>query len=146
MAVSVSMGVVVPVPVIVVVPMGVPVVMSVVMMMAKSHHSNHIHSQTQTAHDEELTEPLRLRTLPESLKRLKRDLHAEKPDELLIRVLLLQTLIIQKRKTYMRRMPLAKPLNVSILPNPYGNLWLGGHLLITAANSPTSNATQSKNM
>lgn len=45
-----------------------------------------------------------------------------------------------------KKTPFAKPLKVSILPNPYGNFWLDGHLLARAAKRPTARATQSKNM
>ena len=51
-----------------------------------------------------------------------------------------------KTVTYIKKMPLAKPARVSILPYPYGNLVLGGHLLMTAAHRPTTSARQSKNM
>ena len=49
-------------------------------------------------------------------------------------------------KTYMRKMPLANPESVSTFPYPYGNRGFGGHLLMTAAHSPTTSARQSKNM
>lgn len=48
-----------------------------VMVMSKRHHADQIHSQAQTTDNKELAETLRLRSLPQSLKRLKCDFNTE---------------------------------------------------------------------
>ena len=48
--------------------------------------------------------------------------------------------------THIKKMPLAKPARVSIFPKPYGKRILGGHLLMTAAQRPTTSAKQSKSI
>jgi hypothetical protein len=50
------------------------------------------------------------------------------------------------KQTYIKKTPFPNPDKLSIFPNPYGNLSLGGHLLEMAANNPTPNAKQSKNI
>lgn len=50
------------------------------------------------------------------------------------------------REGYIKKIPFANPASVSIFPRPYGYLVLEGHLLITAAQTPTPRARQSKNI
>lgn len=135
--------------VVMILAMGVTMTVAMVMVMAvmmvpKRHHAHQVYSQAKAAHNKKLAEPLRLCPLPQPFKRLKCNLHTQEPNTLFM--LALPTHNIYRDGTYIKRMPLANPLSVSTFPNPYGNRWLLGHLLITAASNPTSSATQSKNM
>lgn len=80
MVVSVTVAVIVIVIVIVLLAMGVAMRMAVimaVMVMSKRHHADQVHSQTQATNNEEFAETLRLRSLPQSFKRLKCDFNTE---------------------------------------------------------------------
>lgn len=52
----------------------VAMAMAMMMVVAECHHTNKVDGQTERANNEELAEPFRLGTLPESLKSLKADL------------------------------------------------------------------------
>lgn len=61
-----------------------PMAMSMSMVMAmmvvsKCHHANQIHGQAKAADNEELAQPLCLRSFPQSLKRLERNFNTEEP-------------------------------------------------------------------
>lgn len=126
----------------VIVSMIVSMIVSSMVMMAKCHHSHQIHYEAECADNKKFAQSLRLSSLQQSFERLKGNLQTEQPAS---RVSTVPAFKLSK-VPYIRRIPLANPLKVSILPNPYGNRWLRGHLLSTAANNPTSSATQSKNM
>lgn len=57
-----------------------------VMVVAECHHPNKVHGQSKTAHHKQFAQTLRLRALPESLKRFKRDLNAQEPEVMSVRL------------------------------------------------------------
>ena len=110
------------------------------MSMAECCHANDIDYKSESTDSQQFFEPMHLTAFGEPLDGFIDNFNADEPRTC-------KTLHAHdKTETYIKKIPLANPASVSILPNPYGNLVLGGHLLITAAQRPTTSARQSKNM
>ncbi len=113
MCMRVTMVMAVIVIVVVRVAMRVAVVVSM-MVVPKCHHADQVDCQPHAADDEQLAKPLGLGALPQPLKCLKRNLDAQEP----AKVSNDSTTGVHHPMTHISRMPLAKPLSVSILPKP----------------------------